>query len=221
MRATKRKTASTTFHSLDNALNIYSPLSNLELRRLVMDKKEFEAIFKEGTVIVPDPEDANPLLQGGYGVSREDEESSTLSPCEALYLLSEDRIKILDGETEEEIDFQSLLIKFRLIDDEVWNKYLIYRDLRSRGYVVRDGIGLGVDFRLYARGTYGEKAAKFIVYAICEGTPTPIQKLQEILFIAQNMKKQIIIAVMDTRGEIVYYSLQSLNFLDAFIEEKD
>jgi tRNA-intron endonuclease len=169
------------------------------------------ATFGEKRVLIPSGEDAEPLLQGGYGYRRENKEGSVLSPWEALYLLAENRLIIYDGETRIELDFQSLLSRFRAFDENVWSKYLIYRDLRSRGYVVRDGVGLGVDFRLYARGTYGEKAAKYIVYAICEGTPMLIKQIQQTLFIAQNMKKQLIIAVMDRRGEIVYYSLSQFN----------
>lgn len=176
-----------------------------------MATKEIKTILEEGQVVIPSNEDAEPLLQGGYGSPREDGGGLVLAPWEALYLLAEDRIKVCDGIAGEELDFQFLLNKFRLADEEVWTKYLIYRDLRSRGYVVREGMGLGVDFRLYDRGAYGEKAAKHIVYAICEGSPTSIEKLQESLTIAQNMKKQLIVAVMDRRGEIVYYSLDQFN----------
>lgn len=175
------------------------------------DKEFVNAVYKEGQVLIPSDENASPLLDGGYGVRREGEEGSTLSPWEALYLVAEDRITVSNAESSEPLNFQSLLDHFRRVDDEVWVKFLIYRDLRSRGYVVRDGFGLGVDFRLYARGAYGKKAAKYLVYAIREGVPIPTKKLEDTLTIAQNMKKQLIIAVMDRRGEIVYYSLGSFN----------
>lgn len=172
---------------------------------------EIEATLEDGKVIITNQEDATALLEGGYGSINEERDIFVFSPCEALYLLTQNRLKIVNKETGENLNFQSLLSILRPVELELWTKYLIYRDLRSRGYVVREGFGLGVDFRLYSRGTYGEKAAKFLVYAICEGTPTPIKKLQKILFTAQNMKKQLIVAVMDRRGEIVYYSLTQLS----------
>jgi tRNA-intron endonuclease len=180
-----------------------------------MATEEAEAVLEGGKVVIPSLEDADPLLQGGYGSAREDGSGSVLSPLEALYLHAEGRLKVRDGETGEELDFQSLLAKFRIVEDEVWIKYLIYRDLRSRGYVVRESMEMGVDFRLYDRGTYGEKSAKYVVYAIYEGTSTPIQKLKEALSIAQNMEKQLIVAVMDRRGETVYYSLSTQPILGA------
>ena len=172
-----------------------------------MELMEVNGVLEAGKVLLPSHDDADPLLQGGYGTPRDDGEGSVLSPWEALYLLAEHRLKVRDGATGEDLAFPVLLSKVRVLDPDVWTKYLIYRDLRKRGYVVRDGVGLGIDFRLYARGTYGEKAAKYLVYAICEGTPISVQAIQEVLFIALNMKKKVIVAVMDRRGEIVYYSL--------------
>jgi len=54
-------------------------------------------------------------------------------------------------------------------DSEVLTKFLIYRDLRNRGYVVKDGFGFGSDFRVYERGHFGEKGAKFLIFGLNEG----------------------------------------------------
>ncbi len=174
-------------------------------------KQSIAADFSEGQVTIADPTSAQSLVEAGYGATKDNGEECTLAPWEALYLLAEDRLQIQDRQSQKPMTFQTLLTQYRKEDEEVWTKYLIYRDLRSRGYVVRDGFGLGVDFRLYARGTYGQKAAKYLVYTLCEGTPIATKKMRDIHLIAQNMKKQLIIAVMDRRGEIVYYSLGSFN----------
>jgi tRNA-intron lyase len=156
-------------------------------------KQYITAGFLDGQVAISDPATAQSLLDAGYGSA------------------NDNRLQIQDCQSQQPMTFQTLLTQYRKEDEEVWTKYLIYRDLRSRGYVVRDGFGLGVDFRLYARGTYGQKAAKYLVYTLCEGTPMATKKLRDIHLIAQNMKKQLIIAVMDRRGEIVYYSLGSFH----------
>ena len=51
-------------------------------------------------------------------------------------------------------------------DSEILTKFLIYRDLRNRGYVVKDGFGFGSDFRVYERGHFGEKGAKFLILGL-------------------------------------------------------
>lgn len=176
-----------------------------------MSSKEIEGIYEEDRIFIPLSEDTDLLLGGGFGVVCEEGSSLVLALYEALYLISEDRIAIRDGKTGEPLNLESLLHRLRVLDSMIWTKYLIYRDLRSRGYVVREGIGWGINFRLYERGTYGKKAAKFIVLAICEGTPMPISQLKKALTLTQNIKKELIIAVIDRQGVIVYYSLTKLN----------
>ncbi len=50
------------------------------------------------------------------------------------------------------VDFQSLLHCYEVQNENAWVNYLVYRDLRSRGYVVSEGFGGGIDFRIYERG---------------------------------------------------------------------
>lgn len=175
-----------------------------------MVTREVEAILSNGDIVVPSREDADMLFQSGYGTLREDK-SAALSRCEALYLLAEGRTKVVEGAKKGEIAFKPLLERFRTEDPEIWTRYIIFRDLRSRGYVVKEGVGWGIDFRVYERGTYHKKAAKYVVYAICEGNPIPASKLEEILRLVHGMKRELIVAVADRRGEIVYYSLARFN----------
>ena len=176
-----------------------------------MSGNAIEAVFKDEAVIVPAQEDAEQLLRGGYGVARENESGAVLASYEALYLKSEDRISVVDSESSEALDTHALFERLKALDAEAWTKYLIYRDLRSRGYVVREGVGWGINFRVYERGAYGERPAKYMIQAIVEGEPIPVEKIEETLRLARNNKKELIVAVMDRRGEIVYYSLDQLN----------
>ena len=79
------------------------------------------------------------------------------------------------------IAFNELLNKARSITDNAWVRYLVYRDLRSRGYVVREGFGLGVDFRVYKRGQYGKSTADYLILGIQEGQPITVENLSRIL----------------------------------------
>ena len=148
------------------------------------------------------------LSSRGYG--KKSDGKLVLAPYEALYLLDKGVIEVLKEKSEEELSFQDLLQHFRRVDKNVWVKFLIYRDLRNRGYVVREGFGFGLDFRLYDRGDYGKEPAKNIVFGILEGKPVSIKELSEVLRKAQNLKKKLILAVVNRRGEVVYYSLSTL-----------
>jgi len=177
-----------------------------------MSREELEAILRNGKVVVASSEQAKSLYDNGYGTLDESKETLTLSSVEALYLLEEKRIRIIEEASGQAVSLSQLVDKFKASDEIVWTKYLIYQDLRRRGYVVRDGFGYGVDFRVYERGGFGDQAAKYIVYGISEGTPTPIETIREVLRFAQNMKRELILAVVDRRGEVVYYSISQLTF---------
>jgi tRNA-intron endonuclease len=88
---------------------------------------------------------------------------------------------------------------------------LTYRDLRSRGYAIREGFGLGVDFRVYERGEYGKDTAKYLILSIQEGKPISLEDLANALKQCQSLKKELILAAMNRRGETVYYLVSQLN----------
>jgi tRNA-intron endonuclease len=173
-------------------------------------KKAIKALLRDESILVEFAEDAENLSSKGYGTLRDGK--LLLTFYEAMYLHSKGLLKIEDDKTGKPVGFRDLLEKYENIDENAWVKYLIYRDLRSRGYVVRDGFGLGIDFRLYERGEYSKESANYLVCGIYEGMPLSIEDLNQILNHAQNLKKTLILAVINRRGEIVYYSVSQLNF---------
>ncbi|MEM2026483.1 MAG: tRNA-intron lyase [Candidatus Bathyarchaeia archaeon] len=173
-------------------------------------KKIVEAWLRDDGVLVKSKEDSEKLSLRGYGVQKD--EGLLLTFYEALYLCDRGLLKVVDERTNRPVSFQDILKKYKAIEKNAWVKYLIYRDLRSRGYVIREGFGLGVDFRLYERGEYSKNSADYLVYGIYEGMALSIEDLTQTLLRAQNLKKELILAVINRRGEIVYYSLSRLNF---------
>ncbi|MEM2280943.1 MAG: tRNA-intron lyase [Candidatus Bathyarchaeia archaeon] len=147
------------------------------------------------------------LKAKGYGV--EEEGGLLLNFWEALHLVDRGLLEVKNSEGET-VDFQKLLQFSEKIDENVWAKYMVYRDLRTRGYVVREGFGMGIDFRVYNRGDYGKDAAKYLVLTLQEGKPITLEELTQIVRQCQSLKKELIVAVMSRRGEIVYYSVSQL-----------
>jgi tRNA-intron endonuclease len=149
------------------------------------------------------------LSQRGYGTAEND--LLTLAFYEALYLLDKELLEVKD-EKGREVDFQSLLQSYEKTDANAWVNYLVYRDLRSRGYVVREGFGARTDFRIYERGTYGKSTASYMVLSTQEGKPLPVDDLTRALRHCQSQKKELVLAVMNRRGETVYYTVSQLTF---------
>jgi tRNA-intron endonuclease len=163
----------------------------------------------EKGVRIAEKSNIDALSQRGYGTA--ENYVFTLSFYEALYLLDKEMLEVKD-ENGEEMGFQSLLRCYEGINENAWVNYLVYRDLRSRGYVVREGFGTGIDFRIYDRGAYGKDTASYLILGTQEGKPLAVNDLANAQRHCQSQKKELILAVMNRRGEIVYYSVSQLTF---------
>ncbi|KPV64779.1 MAG: tRNA-splicing endonuclease [Candidatus Bathyarchaeota archaeon BA1] len=169
---------------------------------------KIRASLTDDSVLVFSPEGIDGLSSRGYGVSENGK--LVLTFCEALFLLSKGIVEIEDEKTGKEVSFQDVLGRFQKVDENAWLKYLIYRDLRGRGYVAREGFGLGIDFRVYERGEYGKETAKYLIFGMQEGQPISMEELARALKYVQSLKKKLVLAVVNRRGEVVYYSLSQL-----------
>jgi tRNA-intron endonuclease len=115
---------------------------------------------------------------------------------------------------KKEISFDELLQICTKYDENALTKFLIYRDLRVRGYTVKDGFGFGSDFRVYERGQFGEKGAKYLVFGLAEGKQEKIGDLQKNIEEITKMGKEPILAVIERRGEVIYYKISSVKFIE-------
>ena len=131
---------------------------------------------------------------------------------ESLYLLYSD--KLILKKAKKKINFDGLMSICQKHDPETLTKFLIYRDLRNRGYVVKDGFGFGSDFRVYERGHFGEKGAKFLIFGLNEGQQEKMGNLQKKIEQITQMGKETIIAVIERRGEVIYYKINRMNFYE-------
>ena len=150
------------------------------------------------------------LEQKGYGEISKNK--FFLKSFESLYLLYTEKLKLSKG--KKKIDFDNLMQTCIKHDEESLTKFLIYRDLKTRGYTVKDGFGFGSDFRVYERGQFGEKGAKYLIFGLNEGKQEKIGQLQKKIDQITQMGKEPIIAVIERRGEIIYYKMSKMNFLE-------
>lgn len=135
-----------------------------------------------------------------------------LKSFESLYLLYTKKLVLKKG--KKQIDFDSYMNFCQKNDSEILTKFLIYRDLRNRGYVVKDGFGFGSDFRVYERGHFGEKGAKFLIFGLNEGQQEKMGQMQKKIEEITQMGKEPIIAVIERRGEVIYYKINRMNFYE-------
>jgi len=169
---------------------------------------EIQGVLIKNQTIILEPNTQQDLERKGYGEMEKDK--LFLKPFESLYLLYTGRLALFKG--KKNIDFDSFLQICKKQHGDILTKFLVYRDLRNKGYTVKDGFGFGSDFRVYDKGDLGEKGAKFLVFSLNEGKQEKIGKLQKKIQEITKMGKEPIIAVIERRGEVIYYKISKINF---------
>ena len=93
------------------------------------------------------------------------QEGLQLSLIEALYLEEKEKISIFRN--GEEVSTEEM---FKIIrKEDLLTKYLVFSDLKSRGYIVKTGFKYGSEFRLYERGkSPGDGHSDYLVKVVSE-----------------------------------------------------
>jgi len=168
-----------------------------------------DAVLSEGAVVIRDKERFGELEESGYGTREKD--TLVLRDYEALFLLYSKKLNLTD-KSGSAVGFEKLAELTQKAARDSWTKFMIYRDLRGRGYVVREGFGFGTDLRVYERGDYPKKPAKYVVFALDEGIEQSMAELQKSVREMAKMGKEAIIAVIERRGEVIYYKVSKARF---------
>ena len=181
----------------------------MEEAPVVEQVRPFRAILEDGAVKVAEKDRYGELEESGYGTK--EGKDLVLRDYEALYLLYAKKLDV-ESKGGDKVTFERLaeLAQKKALDS--WTKFVIYRDLWSCGYVVREGFGFGTDLRVYERGDYPKKPAKYVVFALDEGIEKGMADLQKSVREMAKMGKEAIIAVIERRGDVIYYNGSGARF---------
>lgn len=181
-----------------------------------MEECQITGTMISSRVCIKDPEMIHDLAVKGFGyeegLDTKKDELLFLEPFEALYLLHTDHLVLNRG--RQNMSFGSFLNICKKTDPDILTRFLIYRDLRTRGYIAKDGFGFGADFRVYERGQFGQKGSKFLIFGLVEGQPEKMGRLQKKIREITQMGKEPIMAVVDRHGEIIYYKISTIEMRD-------
>jgi tRNA-intron endonuclease len=162
-----------------------------------------------GRIVIDESRFQDELRTKGFGEKENAE--FLLKPYEALYLFHTKRLKL---KNKPAMGFNSLFEQLIKHKRNIMSEFLVYRDLRSRGYVAKEGFGFGNDFRVYERGDYEKKPAKYVVFGINEGTNTTAKDFASTVSQIRKMGKEAVVAVIERRGEVIYYKASTIHFTE-------
>jgi len=185
------------------------------------EKIQIEAFIEQDKVVIRNSDGIEEFYNNSYigNIEENDQENKILilDPIEVL-LLSERRRILLwkdNDKNKNQLNFEDLITYFSQYDDELWQKYIIYMDLRRRGYIVRSGFGEGIEFRVFKRGAdFNDDSAKYLIYPVFEGSPIELRDLDKISRVALSSRKDLIIATVDRQSKPIYYSVKKFEILN-------
>jgi len=157
---------------------------------MALDIKGDKVVLSPGSFVEEDYSYYGRLRGGGL----------ELSFVEAAFLIERDRL-------ETSISLKEFLKRASSIQPSVDLKYIVYKDLRERGYYVQPSV---TDFRLYPRGGRpGEGAASSYVYVLSERIPIRFADLVQKVKLTQSVRKKMLLAVVDGESDLTYYEAKS------------
>lgn len=165
------------------------------------------AKISDNKVVVENERDANKLSMRGYGRLLDDR-NLELHPAEALYLMERRKIRILDGKILEE---RNVFDMFSLFDKRFGQKFLVYRDLRRRGYKIRcfhDLKDRGVDYSLKPK-----RMDQRDIFVVCASEREDFLMGEMISYISyiDPLIEELWTGIVDEEGDVTYYKIEEID----------
>jgi len=171
---------------------------NTQLKIRIMDNK-LVALKKE-----------NPYWRAFYasGFGYVIENALVLHPIEVLYLLDRERAVLI--QENKQINFQQYL-KYafeRIPSADLWRRYIVYRDIRSRGYHAKIRENKLTFLEIFERGKNPLQHDSFAFVMITEAAKElKLDELGDAIEEAKKHGKKLLVALLDELGDITYYSV--------------
>ncbi len=171
-------------------------------------KMKVKALFANERVLTENSNEARELyLQSRYGVVLEDGQVQ-LSLHEALYLMEKGKLELFD-QRKKAIPFADFMKKARKVEPNFWVRYAVFKDMRTRGYIIKTALKFGADFRVYDRGVKpGEDHARWVVYPVHEGSTLTWYEFAAKNRVAHSTKKRLMLAVVDDESDVTYWEVK-------------
>ncbi|MCL2687774.1 MAG: tRNA-intron lyase [Methanobrevibacter sp.] len=141
------------------------------------------------------------------GFGKLEDNTLELSITEAFYLMEKGRLSIYNLGSDEKLEEN--YIRDFIKKEKVYGKYLVYKDLKDRGYIIKTGFKYGSEFRLYERGkSPGEGHSDYLVKVIYENYDIHALDFASYVRVAHGVKKSLLLAVVDDEEDITYYTIE-------------
>lgn len=126
------------------------------------------------------------------------------SDYETMFLFEEKGAEIL--KKIKRLSRNELISLFSKRDKRFNEKYIVFRDLRKKGYIVKTGLKFGADFRIYDKKEK-EGHAKWIVFVDKESNKFNWHEFCAKNRVAHSTRKKLLLAIVDGEKKITYFEI--------------
>jgi len=144
--------------------------------------------------------DGQKLHSKGYGL-KQDKNNFTLNNFEVLYLFEKDKVKVFKN--NKELNSDDILKQTKVNKED----YIVYKDLRSKGYRIETGLKYGFTFRIYDKS---KKHAIWLIEPTLENEKFKIKDFIGKNRVANSTKKKMLLAVVDNDLDVTYLEINWL-----------
>ncbi|MCQ2056102.1 MAG: tRNA-intron lyase [archaeon] len=172
----------------------------------------------EDSVYIKDQKESSQLYnKGNYGYPMKGG-ALELDLAEAAYLCECQRLIVTH--MGKEMSFENLFNYSASAINDFDVKYMVYRDIRSRGFVVRIESGT-FDMSVFPRGmTLSNSRPIYMVRAVSERMAFNISTYTEEISETESKGKALLYGVVDEEGDITYYIMSNINPTGSIFPEK-
>ncbi len=171
--------------------------------------KEVVNVILSGQVVIAESNDLTRELydKTRYGEPTEDKKFQ-YSLIESHYLMERGKFIVEDFKGKK-ISIDNFVKKAKKAEPNFWVRYVVFKDLRKRGYIVKTALKFGADFRVYDRGVKpGEDHARWIVYPVYESGSVTWYEFSAKNRVAHSTRKRLLVACVDAEGDVTYWELR-------------
>jgi tRNA-intron endonuclease len=161
---------------------------------------------RDATSRVADPSDAGTVYGRGF-FGTPGAEGLALDRYETVYLSEMGRLAVVDGR-DRPVLWPDLFRRATRAEKGFGVRYIVYRDLRQRGYVVRRSPPPTAFAVLPRGGILNKSPAKYWVAAYSERQPFDLAELEALADRAHGAKKALLVAVVDEESDLTFYRLR-------------
>lgn len=125
---------------------------------------------------------------------------------EALFLVEEGKAELIERDRKK--DLKGLFEK----NKKYLKYYKVFKDLRQKGLIVKEGLKFGADFRVYEKGKKPKSDhAKYLVYVLERKEKLDLNDFSAKARIANTTLKYLLLAILDSEDDVSYYEVSWKN----------